>query len=428
MAARHRATGRPGFRGALFALGLVIAVGQVVAASPDGPVYRNPVIHADYSDPDALRADDGYYMTSSSFSHVPALPILFSRDLVHWELVNHAIGRLPPGDHFDTPRHGEGVWAPAFREHDGRFYIYYGDPDFGIYVVTADHPRGKWSDPRRIKAGKGLIDPAPFWDDDGTAYLVHAWAKSRAGFNNVLTLHRMSPDGLEILDGGGGFVDGNRLEGWGTIEGPKLYKRDGLYYIFAPAGGVRNGWQGVFRSERIEGPYEERIVLEQGDTVVNGPHQGAWLTTPAGADWFLHFQDKDVYGRIVHLQPMRWVDGWPVMGRDPDGDGTGQPVLQHAVPHPEVSVLNVHPQTSDDFDDGFNLAWQWQANPQPDWLGEASPGRLRLNAVPMPENFWQAGNLLMQKFPAEAFSVEVHADVTALTADDAAGLVVFGFD
>ena len=390
--------------------------------------YRNPIIHADYSDPDALRTDDGYYMTSSSFSHVPALPILHSKNLVHWEIVNHAIRRLPPGDHFDVPQHGNGVWAPSFREHDGRFYIYYGDPDFGIYVVTADDPRGEWTEPHLVKPGKGLIDPAPLWDDDGNAYLVHAWARSRAGFNNVLTLHRMSPDGLSVLDEGEVVVDGNQLEGWYTIEGPKLYKRDGLYYIFAPAGGVREGWQGVFRSKSIYGPYEQRIVLEQGGTEINGPHQGAWLTTPVGEDWFLHFQDKDVYGRIVHMQPMRWVDGWPVMGADPDDDGTGEPVLQHALPHAELDFTNVQPQSSDAFENGFNLAWQWQANPQPEWLGEPAPGRLRLNTVEMPENFWQAGNLLMQKFPAEAFSVKTRFEFSPAAAGDAAGLVVFGYD
>ncbi|MGD9021126.1 MAG: glycoside hydrolase 43 family protein [Lysobacterales bacterium] len=390
--------------------------------------YTNPVIHADYSDPDALRTDDGYYMTSSSFSHVPGLPILHSNDLVHWRIVNHAIPRLPPGDHFDRPQHGNGVWAPSFRRHDGRFYIFYGDPDFGIYVVTADDPRAEWSEPYLLKPGKGLIDPAPFWDDDGKAYLVHAWAKSRAGFNNVLTLHSMSPDGRSVLDEGKIVVDGNTIEGWFTIEGPKLYKRDGWYYIFAPAGGVRNGWQGVFRARSIHGPYEHRIVLEQGDTEINGPHQGAWLTTSAGDDWFLHFQDKDTYGRIVHLQPLRWIDGWPVMGADPDGDGTGAPVLEFAAPHPEVGAAGMQPQTSDDFSDGFNLAWQWQANPQAGWLGEAPTGSLRLNAVPMPANFWEAGNLLMQKFPAEAFSAQVKMAFSPAATGDTAGLVVFGYD
>jgi beta-xylosidase len=295
-------------------------------------------------------------------------------------------------------------------------------------VVNAKDPRGEWTEPKQVKPGKGLIDPAPFWDEDGTAWLVHAWARSRAGFNNVLTLHRMSTDGLSLLDDGEVVVDGNQIEGWRTIEGPKLYKRDGYYYIFAPAGGVRNGWQGVFRSKSVYGPYDHRIVLEQGKTEVNGPHQGAFLTSPLGEDWFLHFQDKDVYGRIVHLQPLNWIDGWPVMGSDLDGDGIGEPVLEYALPHPQSRSPEAWPQTSDDFLNGFNLAWQWQANPQPGWLGESPEGRLRLNAVEMPDNFWRAGNLFMQKFPAESFAAAVRIDFRSAGQGNAAGLVVFGYD
>ena len=426
MTDRRFSPGRPALQVALLALGLLFC-GPLVAESR--PVYENPIIHADYSDPDALRTPQGYYLTSSSFSHVPGLPILHSTDRVHWSIVNHAIRRLPPEDHFAAPRHGNGVWAPAFREHGGRYYIYYGDPDFGIYVVTAEDPAGAWSAPRLILPGKGLIDPAPFWDDDGTAWLVHAWAKSRAGFNNVITLHRLSADGLSVLDEGRVVVDGNRIEGWRTIEGPKMYKRDGFYYIFAPAGGVRNGWQGVFRSRSIEGPYAHRIVLEQGATGVNGPHQGALLTAPGGSEWFLHFQDRDVYGRIVHLQPVTWRDGWPVMGADPNGDGTGEPVLRYRAPPPIAEAAARAPQTSDAFDRGFNLAWQWQANPRAAWLADPQPaGRLRLASVPMPGNFWAAGNLLMQKFPAESFAARVRLAFDSEQPGESAGLIVFGYD
>lgn len=413
-------------RRAARAVALALCLLPVFAGAAE---YANPVIHADYSDPDALRADDGYFLVSSSFSHVPGLPILHSRDLVHWTLVNHALPRLPAGGHFDTPRHGDGVWAPSFRRHGGSYYIYWGDPDFGIYVVTADDPRGHWSEPRLILPGKGRIDPAPFWDDDGSAWLVHAWAKSRAGFNNVLTMHRMSPDGLSVLPGARTVVDGNAIEGWTTIEGPKLYKRDGWYYLFAPAGGVRNGWQGVFRSRSIEGPYEHRVVLEQGGTAVNGPHQGALVTAEDDSDWFLHFQDRDVYGRIVHLQPVDWRDGWPVIGQDVDGDGTGEPVLRHRAPPAVGEAVAWAPPASDAFDGGPNLAWQWQANPDPAWLAPDAPGgRLRLAAVPMPDNFWSAGNLLLQKFPAESFSARVRIDFEPAAEGEAAGLVVFGYD
>ena len=210
---------------------------------------------------------------------------------------------------------------------------------------------GKWDRPELIRSARGWIDPYPFWDEDGRAYLIHAWAKSRAGFNSILTLHRMSRDGLKILDNGLMVYDGRMNHP--TIEGPKLYKRNGYYYIFAPAGGVKRGWQTVLRSEKITDPYEARIVLEQGSTGINGPHQGGWVETPSGESWFIHFQDLGAYGRVVHLQPVSWQDDWPVMGVDQDGNGIGEPVSVFRKPEIPPPKKMYVPQTSDEFGDGL---------------------------------------------------------------------------
>lgn len=392
--------------------------------------YRNPVLFADYSDPDAIRVGDDFWLTASSFCHVPGLPILHSRDLVNWRLVNHALPRLTPEEHFAAPRHGGGVWAPSIRFHAGRFWIFYPDPDFGLYVVTAEDPRQAWSAPQLIKAGKGLIDPCPFWDDDGTAYLVHGWAKSRSGVKNRITLHRLRPDALAICDAGKVIIDGDSMPGWHTIEGPKLYRRGHYYYLFAPAGGVADGYQAVFRSRCIEGPYESRIVLAQGSTEVNGPHQGAWVDTPSGTDWFLHFQERPAYGRVVHLQPMEWRDDWPVIGVDADRDGTGEPVSGARKPVPSDETPTA-PPTSDEFA-AAALApqWQWQANPRREWLTlDARPGWLRLTCVPhKPKTtLWTAPNLLLQKFPAPEFQVTARLEFSLAADGDTAGIVVFGF-
>lgn len=392
--------------------------------------YRNPVLHADYSDPDVVRVGEDYYLTSSSFNAAPGLPILHSRDLVHWRIVSHALPRLVPEDVFATPQHGKGVWAPAIRHHDGRFWIYYPDPDFGIYVVTARDPGGPWSAPVLVKSGKGLIDPCPLWDDDGRAYLVHAWAKSRSGINNVLTLHRLGADGLRVEDEGRTLIDGGKLPGYHTLEGPKLYKRAGYYYVFAPAGGVQRGWQSVFRSRSIDGPYEARIVLRQGGTSVNGPHQGAWVETPLGEHWFLHFQDKDAYGRVVHLQPMTWRDdGWPVIGTDADADGTGEPVLTWRKPRTARPEMPTVQETSDEFGaPRLGLQWQWQANPRDDWMSLAGkPGSLRLFAQPA-QTLWLAPQLLLQKWPAPEFVATASLSFEPAAEGEAAGLVVFGHD
>ena len=403
-----------------------------VADQGDG-TYRNPIIHSDYSDPDVTRAGDDYYMTSSSFNAAPGLPILHSKDMVNWELINYALPKQVPVEHFNTPQHGNGVWAPAFRYHNNEFYIYWGDPDFGIYMVKTDDPAGEWSDPVLVMEAKGAIDPCPLWDEDGKAYLVHAWAGSRAGVKSLLTVHKMSPDGTKVLDDGRHVFDGH--DDHPTVEGSKFYKRNGYYYIFAPAGGVSTGWQLILRSKNVYGPYEEKIVLEQGSTSVNGPHQGAWVETPKGQDWFYHFQDVDAYGRIVHLQPMDWKNDWPVMGEDHDDNGIGEPVMTHIKPDVGQNYPVVTPKETDEFtSDSLGIQWQWNANPNVLWHAKL-PGNdyLRLFSISQPEeakNLWDVPNLLLQKFPAPSFTASSKITLIPEDADKPrkAGFIIMGRD
>ena len=392
--------------------------------------YKNPIIFADYSDPDVIRVGGDFYMTSSSFGCFPALPILHSKDLVNWHIINHAIDIFPDKD-FDIPQHGNGVWAPALRYHKGDYWIFYGDPDRGIYMVKTKDVRKKWEPPVLIKAAKGWIDPCPLWDDDGNAYLVHAFAKSRAGVNSILYMNKMSPDGTKILDEGQLVFDGH--DNHPTIEGPKFYKRNGYYYIFAPAGGVRPGWQTVLRSKSVYGPYEDKIVLAQGNTDINGPHQGGYVDLDNGQGWFVHFQDRGIFGRIVHLQPVVWKDDWPVMGIDKDGDGKGEPVTVYDKPDVGASYAVAVPQTSDDFDRlQMSLQWQWQANYKESWVSLAGhKGWLRLFSQSLPSdsaNLWQVPNLLLQKFPAPQFTVTTKISFHGNAMDERAGLIVMGMD
>ncbi|WP_207494999.1 glycoside hydrolase family 43 protein [Aridibaculum aurantiacum] len=407
-------------------------VSKVWVADNGNGTYKNPVLNADYSDPDAIRVGDDYYMTSSSFEDVPGLPVLHSKDLVNWRLIGHALPRQVPVDHFSKTRHGEGVWAPAIRYRNGEFLIYYPDPDFGIYVIKAKDPAGPWSEPILVEGGKGLIDPCPLWDTDGNVYLVHAYAGSRAGIKSILVVKKMNKEGTKTLEAGSIVYDGHELDA--TVEGPKFYKRNGWYYIFAPAGGVSTGWQLVLRSKNPYGPYERRVVMEQGSTTINGPHQGAWVQTQTGEDWFLHFQDKDQYGRVVHLNPMKWVNDWPVIGVDKDGDGKGEPVYTYKKPNVDKTYPIVTPPDSDEFNDHkLGLQWQWQANPQATWsFMNVSKGMLRLyahNAFDSASNLWTAGNVLLQKFPADSFMVTTKMTFThnPKLENEKAGLVVMGF-
>ena len=408
-----------------FACILAHAQSKVWVSDNGDGTYRNPIIYADYSDPDVVRVGSDFYMTASSFNAVPGLPILHSNDLVNWTIVNHVFRQQQPTGIFRKPQHGGGVWAPSIRFHAGEFYIFYGDPDFGIYMSKTADPRGEWSKPLLIKEAKGWIDPCPLWDDNGNVYLVHAFAGSRAGIKSVLVVNRMSPDGTRLLDDGVIVFDGHETHP--TVEGPKFYKFNGFYYISAPAGGVPTGWQLMLRSKNIYGPYEEKIVLSQGKTTINGPHQGAFVDTPGGEWWFVHFQDRGAYGRIVHLQPAVWKDGFPVVGND------GEPVVKFRKPNIGRNYPIASPQDSDEFDDSeLGLQWQWHANFDPTWaIPFPQRGVLRMNSVQVPDdhkNLWDIPDLLLQKFPSEEFTATAKIKIEPRFQGERFALVVMGID
>ncbi len=408
-----------------------ITFSQVWDPDPGNGYFKNPVIFADYSDPDVIRVGDDFYLVASSFNCVPGLPVLHSKDLVNWTITGHVFDLQQPFKVFDKPQHGKGCWAPAIRYHNGEFYVYYGDPDFGIYMTKSKNPAGPWEPLLLVREAKGWIDPCPFWDDNGNAYLVHAFAGSRSGIKSVLVINKMNPEGTQLLDDGVLVFDGH--DNHPTIEGPKMYRRNGYYYIFAPAGGVTNGWQTVLRSKDIYGPYEDKIVMDQGATSINGPHQGAWVELSSGESWFIHFQDREAYGRIVHLQPMEWKDDWPVIGIDSDGDGKGEPVATYRKPDIGKTFPKVSPQVSDEFEDSvIGLQWQWHGNNKPEWAFPfAGNGFLRLYCVPLPEdyiNMWDVPNLLMQKFPAPWFTATTKLTFHSLLAGEKCGLIIMGTD
>ncbi len=392
--------------------------------------YKNPMIFADYSDPDVIRVGDDYYLTSSSFSNFPGLPILHSRDLVNWKIIGHAVPKYPLKE-FNQPQHGNGIWAPSIRYHNGEYYIYYGDPDNGIFMTKTKNPAGRWSQLILVKKAKGWIDPCPLWDDDGNVYMIHAWAHSRSGIKSILTVNKLSKDGTTILDEGKMVFDGRETEP--TIEGPKFYKQNGYYYIFAPAGGVKPGWQVVLRSKNIYGPYEIKKVLEQGSTNINGPHQGAWVETQNGQSWFIHFQDRYAYGRVVLLEPMKWINNWPEMGSDYDENGIGEPVSEYKKPDVGKIYSIQVPQTNDEFDSSaLGLQWQWEANPDAKYYSlTAHKGWLRLYSrrpVSGYKNLWDLAGLLGQKIPAEKFKVTVKLKFYPEQNNESNGLVIYGED
>lgn len=401
--------------------------------SPDNGngTYTNPVINADYSDPDVCVAGEDYYLTASSFNCIPGLPILHSKDLVNWEIVGHAVKELEPKQEFDRPSHGNGIWAPSIRYHNGEFYIYWGDPDYGVFMVKAKDPAGEWSKPLCVIPGKGLIDTTPLWDDDGRCYLVNAYANSRSRFASVIAIRELSADGTKPIGNPVIIYDGNGTESR-TCEGPKIYKRDGWYWVMFPAGGVPTGFQVAMRSKNPFGPYESKVILAQGKTKINGPHQGAWVHTKFGEDWFLHFQDKEAYGRVVHLQPVTWKDNWPVMGVDKDGDYCGEPVMTCRKPKTSGKVQVVNPAESDEFSDTrLGLQWQWHANYNETFGMPTAFGSYRVYTHKVSEKFqnlWEVPNLLLQKTPADKFTATTKIRFTSKDQNQTGGLLMMGLD
>ena len=399
--------------------------------SPDNGdgTYNNPVINADYSDPDVCVGPSGedYYMTASSFQCTPGLPILHSRDMVNWEIVGYALKSLYEGDcklteHYNKVQHGNGVWAPSIRYHQGEYYIYWGDPDHGVYMVKTKDPAGEWEKPVCVIRGKGYIDTTPLWDEDGRCYLVNGWANSRSKFASVLTVREMSADGTRAIGQPVIVFDGNSTENR-TCEGPKFYKRDGWYWIMCPAGGVPEGFQLAMRSKSPYGPYEAKKVLQQGKTAINGPHQGAWVHTKYGEDWFLHFQDKEAYGRVMHLNPVDWTTGWPVMGRK------GEPVATYKKPKASSTVV-VNPVESDEFNaPTIGRQWQWQANYDEKFGVPTAFGTMRIYTHKLDtdwKNLWPVPNMLLQKTPADEFTVTAKLRFTSKADGQMGGIIMMG--
>ncbi len=417
-------------------LALVLTLAAVPAMSAAPATYTNPVIFADYSDPDVIRVGEDYYLVASSFHFSPGIPILHSRDLVHWRILGHVLPRLPFAPEYDMPgphtltdaiskpvggtRYAGGAWAPSIRHHAGRFYVYWATPDEGVFMATATRADGPWSTPVKVIDQPMLEDPCPFWDDDGTAWLVH----SRHGAGPLI-LHRMSADGTRVLDTGTTIVEDK--VNLPILEGPKLYKRDGWYYILAPFGGVEKGAQVALRARDIRGPYEQRVVLRQGTTKLEGPHQGGWVDTPSGQGWFVHFNSTGAFGRISYLEPLRWVDGWPLIGAPIPGSSAGQPVDRLAVPDTRNSPAPYRLQDSDDFSTS-TLGPQWEWNHNPDdraWSLRARPGFLRLTALPA-EHLVTARNTLTQILQGPSSRITARLDPRRMVDGQRAGLSLFG--
>lgn len=374
--------------------------------------YINPVLNADYSDPDAIRVGDDFYMVCSEF-HFMGMPVLHSKDLVNWTIIGRIYDRFDFDPGFDTnDRYAGGSWAPSIRYHDNKFWVYFCTPHEGLFMSTAENPEGPWEPLTQVVKVPKWEDPCPIWDDNGQAYL----ARSKHGAGPII-IHKLSADGKSLLD------DGFTVYTGPVAEGPKFYKRNGYYYISIPEGGVEGGWQTVLRSKDIYGPYEKKVVLEKGSTEINGPHQGSMIKTQNGDWWFMHFQMVPSLGRVVHLQPMWWQNDWPVIGVDIDRNGIGEPVYAWEKPvFDHISPIAI-PQASDEFNSTeLGLQWAWNHNPvDAAWSLSKNSGKLSLGALHA-SDFLKAKNTLTQKIMGHSGEAIVLLDGKQLENGQKAGL------
>ncbi len=377
--------------------------------------YINPILNADYSDPDVIRVDDKYYMVASDFHYI-GMPVLESTDMVNWTIIGQVYDRFDYPGWDSNNRYAGGSWAPSLRYHDGKFWVFFCTPHEGLFMSNATDPRGPWSPLHLVEKVEKWEDPCPLWDDDGNAYL----GRSIHGAGPII-IHRMSPDGTKLLDKGVTVYTGP------VAEGTKFHKRDGYYYMSIPEGGVRTGWQTILRSRNIYGPYEKKVVLEQGSTPINGPHQGALVDTPEGDWWFYHFQFIDPIGRVVHLQPAHWKDGWPVIGVDIDMNGIGEPVYTWSKPSVATKSDISIPQTDDDFSGTeLSVQWQYNHNPYPEAVSlTARKGWLCLEALKA-KDLGMSRNMLTQKTMGYHSVADTRIDVSEIAEGQRAGLLCAG--
>lgn len=403
--------------------------------------YRNPILNADYPDVDIEKHGDSYYMITSTVHYAPGMTILESRDLVNWTIIGHVFDKLtwrPDYNHDAMSGYSFAVWAGDLAYNDGKWYCYFIDTRSGLYVSWAEDIHGPWSEPVEMLAKTRWTDPAVYWDHETEqAWLVCNFGAdpNRPGAGNRIRMFRMSWDGLRLLDEGQDIYHGP------GAEAAKIYKIDGAYYIFLVEWIDNDRQQFVLRGPSALGPFEKKLLLVRHPKLDRSTCQGALVPAPDGSWWYTHqlvqhrstgpdgrpgpSTDKSYEGRSQWLIPVRWEDGWPLLGEDATGDGIGNTVFEHRKPIAGFPIAA--PQTSDEFSEGaLEPQWQWNHNPRDGrWSLTERPGWLRLKAN-LPVNgggFWNASNTISQRIMGKgAGMATAKIDVSKMRTGQQAGL------
>jgi beta-xylosidase len=384
---------------------------------PKAKPARNPVIWADVPDVAVIRVGDIYYMSSTTMHMSPGLPIMKSRDLVNWEMIGYAYDRLVENDAMNLENgrscYGRGSWASSFRYHNGTYYVStFSSTSRRTHVYTTrDIEKGDW---KATSFAPSLHDHSLFFDDDGRVYMLY-------GVGN-LRLVELEPDLSGIKEGGFNEVVIRNVIGVAGRnaglrgEGSQLRKINGKYYVMNiiwPRGDMRT--QTIHRADKITGPYEGRVILHD-----QGVAQGCLIDTPDGKWYAVLFQDNGSVGRSPWLVPVRWEDGWPVLGVD------GKAPTTLDIDDKEEGLANI--VASDEFnrkpEDPLPLAWQWNHNPDNRFwsIGERS-GYLRLTTGRVDKDVLGARNMLTQRTFGPVSAAITKIEITQMKDGDCAGLI-----
>ncbi len=392
--------------------------------------YANPVMPGDFSDLDAIRVGADFYAISSTFQFSPGVVVLHSFDVVNWSIAGHVvpdIAHISPEMNWDKMnRNGRGIWAGSIRFHANQYWVYFGTPDEGFFMSTAKNPAGPWTDIKRVYGAPGWDDPCPFWDDDGQGYLVatHFAKESSNGKQYNIHLFRLTPDGERLVPGSDRIIHQSK-----GSEANKLYKVNGLYYHFFSEVHEEGRVIMMGRAHSLSGPWETRQLIHVNAPTDKEPNQGG-LIELASAKWYFvtHQGTGDWEGRAGVLLPVRWVNGWPIIGQI-GPDGIGNMVWRGPKPISKFRLTSL--VTSDDFGSAaLRPEWEWRYQPRADhWSLTERPGVLRLHAFkPLHggDDFRTAGNVLTQRaMRTSSNEVTVKLDLTGLANGQQAGLAHF---
>ncbi len=391
-----------------------ITVAQKYQSDNLDGTYTNPVIAADFPDPDVIRVNDTYYMITTSMFVFPGVTVLKSKDLVNWEYCSNAVPRFDFSPCYNLDgcnRYGKGQWATSIKYNNGKFYLLFITLDEGGFICTSEKAEGPWE----IKnLPKGFYDPGLFFDDDGKIYVAHGYGTI---FITELN-HDFSPKGDDVQVYKGDLRGG--------LEGTHVYKINGLYYLYCTYGGLA-GMQVALRSKNIYGTYEQKLLINE---LTHGPnygiHQGALIETQTGEWWTMLFVDSGPFGRFPSLQPVTWTDGWPMIGID------SKAVTKYRKPNVGKEYPAAIFPTSDEFNGSeLPMQWGWNHNPDPEkWSLSENPGFLRLKTVRVVDSLQKAPNMLTQRIFAHYSDSVISYGTTKINTEnmkdgDIAGLAVF---